>query len=434
MIINKMKSHRRLIVGLDIGTTKICVAIGEITKDGITIISVNSTPSSGLKKGVVVNIDATVNSIRNAINDAERITGERIKEVFVGIAGSHIKSFISSGSAIIKGKEVTVEDVIRAIDAASAVDVPLDREIIQIIPTDFILDGQSGIKDPVGMAGLRLNVNSFIITGAVTSIQNLLKCCVRAGLEVKDIVLQSLASAEASLLPQEKESGIALIDIGGGTTDIAIYRDNWLRHTVVFGIGGHHFTNDLSVGLRLSFEEAERLKINNGYILPDIVNKNNEVDITTIDGQNRKIPQKYISEILLPRSEELLELIQKEIIAVNTEGISISGAVLTGGASLLHDFERLAETILSMPIRLGYPKHIVKAYNPRLSKNAVGYPCNLNSLSPEFNHPMFTTAIGLVIYGAVLHIEESFVQQDSSIGIINKMTGWFKNILRKMGG
>lgn len=433
MLIRKIKSPGKFIAGLDIGTTKICVTIGEVAKDGINITSVNTTSSTGLKKGVVVDIDATVNSIKKAISDAERCSGRIINEVFVGIAGSHIKSFVSSGSSIIKGKEVTGEDVIRAIESASAVDVPLDREIIQIIPTDFILDGQSGIKDPVGMAGLRLTVNCFIITGAVTSIQNLVKCCERAGLEVKDIVLQSLASAEASLLPQEKKSGIALIDIGGGTTDIAIYRDNWLRHTVVFGIGGNHFTNDLSVGLGISFEEAERLKISSGYILPEFSHRNNEIEIMTINGLSRKIPQKYISEILLPRSEELLELIQKEIQAVNREGISICGAVLTGGASLLYDFERLAEVILSMPVRIGYPKHIEKNYDARLQINSI-YPCNLNSLSPEFNHPMYTTAIGLVIYGAISSLEGAPMQQNSSSGIVNKMTGWFKNILRKMGG
>ncbi len=436
MLINKIKSSSRFIAGLDVGTTKICMTIGEVTKDGISIISVNTTPSAGLKKGVVVDIDATVNSIRRAINDAEKYTGRIVSEVFVGIAGSHIKSFVSSGSAVIKGSEVTVEDVERAIDAASAVDVPLDREIIQIIPTDFILDGQSGIKDPVGMAGHRLNVNAFIITGAVTSIQNLLKCCQGAGLEVKDIVLQPLASAEASIVPQERESGIALIDIGGGTTDIAIYKDNWLRHVVVFGIGGNHFTNDLSVVLRLSFQEAERIKIKNGYILPEIADKNNEVDIEAIDGQIRKIPQKYISEVLLPRSEELLELINKEITAINTEGVPICGAVLTGGASLLQDFERLAESVLSMPVRIGYPEVIVNAHNPKLYSGKAEHPCTLNSLKHEFNHPMYTTGIGLVIYGAesFFSAESAFMQNDSSAGIVNKMTGWFKNILRKMGG
>lgn len=422
--------------GLDIGTTKICVTVGEVTKDGISILSVNTTPSAGIKKGVVVDIDLTVNSIRKAINDAEKLTGKRIGEVFVGIAGTHIKSFVSSGAAVIKGKEVSVEDIERAIDSASAADVPLDREIIQIIPTDFMLDGQDGIKDPVGMAGNRLNVNAFIITGAVTSIQNLLKCCQKAGLEVKDIVLQSLASAEASIIPQERESGIALIDIGGGTTDIAIYRDNWLRHSVVFGIGGNHFTNDLSIGLLLSFQEAERVKIESGYILPSIADKNNEVEVVAIEGMTRKIPQKYISEILLPRSEELLELIKKELNALSDDGVLISGAVLTGGASLLYDFDRLAETILSMPVRIGYPDMIVKSHNPKTHTGADRHPGILNSLRAEFNHPMFTTGIGLVIYGAesAFPFESVIMQQDSKTGIINKMTGWFKNTLRKMGG
>lgn len=436
MLINKMRSSSRFVVGLDIGTTKICLAVGEVTKDGISIISINTTPSSGLKKGVVVDIDATVTSIKKAVNDAEKLTGRIISEVFVGIAGSHIKSFISSGSALIKRKEVTVEDVERAIDAASAVDVPLDREIIQIIPTDFILDGHSGIKDPVGMVGHRLTVKAFIITGAVTSIQNLLKCCQGAGLEVKDIVLQSLASAEASIVPDERKAGIALVDIGGGTTDIAIYRDNWLRHAVVFGIGGNHFTNDLSICLKLSFQESERIKIQSGHVLPAIAVRNKEVDVTAIDGQVRKIPQKYISEILLPRSEELLELIKKEINTVSEEGIPICGAVLTGGASLLYDFDRLAEAILSMPVRIGYPELVVKANIAKLNTGSVGNLRTLNNLKSDFNHPIFTTGIGLVIYGAetLFSAKSEQMNQGSSANIVNKMTGWFSKIFRKMGG
>ena len=437
MLKDKIKSSGRFITGIDVGTTKICVTVGEVLRDGISILSVNSTPSTGLKKGVVIDIDSTVNSIRKALNDAEKLTGRLINEAFVGIAGSHIKSFVSSGSAVIKGKEVTPEDVERALEAAGAVNVPLDREIIQIIPTDFILDGQSGIKDPVGMAGARLNVNTFIITGTVTSIQNLLKCCQGAGLEVKDIILQPLASAEAALTQQERESGIVLIDIGGGTTDIAVYRNNWLRHTAIYGIGGYHFTNDLSVGMKLSFQEAERIKMNIGHLLPASPNENDEVEIITIDGQLRKIPQKYIAEILLPRSEELLELINKEIMVVNGEGISVCGAVLTGGASLLSDFDKLAESILSMPVRIGYPDLISK--NPiaaGMYSGSAGHPGVLKNLSADFNHPMYTTGIGLVIYGAETTFPPGifFIDKDSSSGIINRMTGWFKNILAKMGG
>ncbi|MCX7914138.1 MAG: cell division protein FtsA [Thermodesulfovibrionales bacterium] len=434
MLSRRVRTASRYIVGLDVGTTKICVVVGELIREGISIISISTTPSSGLKKGVVVDIDSTVNSIKKAISDAEKQSGIVIGEVYVGIAGSHIKSFVSSGSAVVRGKEVTNEDVLRAIESASAVDVPLDREIIQIIPTNFFLDGQGGIKDPVGMSGYKLSVNVFIITGAVTSIQNLVKCCQKAGLEVKDIILQSLASADASLTPQEREAGIALIDIGGGTTDIAIFKDNWLRHAAVYGIGGNHFTNDLSIGLKLPFQEAEKIKISNGYILPALGREDMEVEIIPIDGHSRKIPQKYISEILLPRSEELLELIKNEIEIVNKGGISICGAVLTGGASLLYDFDRLAETILSLPVRIGYPKSVVRPFKLQSLKFSKGGSYFLNELKEDFNNPMYTTGIGLVIYGAASSIEGGLIEQDSFTEIVNKIALWFKNIFKKIGG
>lgn len=434
MLVKKLKSTSKYIVGLDVGTTKICVVVGKVTKEGISIISINTTPSAGLKKGVVVDIDATVNSIKRAISEAERLTGIMIGEVYVGIAGSHIKSFISSGSAVIKGKEVTNEDVVRAIESATAVEVPLDREIIQIIPTNFILDGQGGIKDPIGMSGYKLSVITFIITGAVTSIQNLVKCCQKAGLEVKDIILQSLASADASLTPQEKEAGIALIDIGGGTSDIAIFKDGWLRHAVVYGIGGNHFTNDLSIGLKLPFQEAEKVKINNGYILPSLDEGKEEIEITLIDGQSRKIPRKYVSEILLPRSEELLELIKKEIETLSKEGFSVCGAVLTGGASLLRDFDKLAESILSLPVRIGYPKNVIGVSNKNSMKSFGGSAQILSELRSDFNNPMYTTGIGLVMYGAISSLEDSLTQQDSFTEIVDKITLWFKNIFKKIGG
>lgn len=425
------KPYKKFVVGLDIGTTKICVTSGDITKDGISIKSLNTTQSLGLKKGVVINVDSTINSIRKAINDTERITGRIIDEVIVGISGSHIKCFISSGSTVVSGEEVTIEDVEKAISASADIVLPLDREIIQMVPTDFILDGQGGIKDPIGLSGLRLDVNTLIITGDSKAIQNLIKCCEGAGLEINDIILQSLASAEASLLTQEKEAGIALIDIGGGTTDIAIYKDNWLRHVSVLGIGGNHFTNDLSIGLGLTFQEAERLKIHMGNILPSNQEMNEEIDILEIDGQKRRIPQKYVSEILLPRAEELLELIKKELINVNKQGISICGAVLTGGASLLHAFDRLADVILSMPVRIGYPEVAAKKINP-----LYGYSGVLKSLQPEFNNPIYSTAIGLIIYGteSFSPLKDENINEDLPLGIKNKMANWFKNTFSKIGG
>ncbi|WP_333653436.1 cell division protein FtsA [Dissulfurispira sp.] len=425
MAAEKRKRNSSVIVGLDVGTTKICAIAGEVTEDGINMLSVSSHPSNGLRKGVVIDIEATANSIKKTVSDVEEQTGISVREVYVGIAGSHIKSFSSYGAVGIKGKEVTSEDVERAIDSASAVYVPLDREILHVLPTDFILDGQDGIKDPVGMAGVRLEVKVYIVTGAVASVQNLLKCCERAGLEVVDIVLQPLASAEATLNNDERDMGIALVDIGGGTTDIAIYREGWLRHTAVLGIGGNHFTNDISVGLRLPFNEAERVKKRYGSIVPEIDNA--EVDVVAIDGQVRGIPRKYITEILQPRCEELLELVRQEIHAVHNNGIAVSGVVLTGGSSLLSGFDRMAEAILSMPVRIGYP-HL--SHQNFSHQNFSGDGHGMHVLKGEFNNPMYATGIGLVLYGigSVMPSERGGFSSDLFSRVLNKMTGWFKKI------
>jgi cell division protein FtsA len=422
------KRNTDIIVGLDVGTTKICAIVGEVTPDGVNILSVSSHPSTGLRKGVVIDIEATANSIRRAVADAEDSIGIGIREVYVGIAGSHIKSFSSYGAVGIKGKDVSHDDVERAIEAASAVYVPLDREVLHVLPTDFILDGQDGIKDPVGMAGVRLEVKVYIVTGAVTSVQNLLKCCERAGLQVVDIVLQPLASSEAILTADERDMGIALIDIGGGTTDIAVYKDGWLRHTAVLGIGGNHFTNDISIGLKVPFHEAERVKKIYGSALQQHPDGNVDVDIVAIDGQVRAIPSKYIAEIIQPRAEELLELVKKEITMINENGIAVSGAVLTGGASLLAGFDRLSEVMLSVPVRVGYP---VSPHNFSRKDFEGDSLRSVSGLKGEYNSPMFATAIGLVLYGA-----ESLIASDRMVfssdlfnRIVNKMTGWFKKIV-----
>jgi cell division protein FtsA len=425
MAAEKKKRNSSVIVGLDVGTTKICAIAGEVAEDGIDILSVSSHPSNGLRKGVVIDIEATANSIKKTVSDVEEQTGISVREVYVGIAGSHIKSFSSYGAVGIKGREVTSEDVERAIDFASAVYVPLDREILHVLPTDFILDGQDGIKDPVGMAGVRLEVKVYIVTGAVASVQNLLKCCERAGLEVVDIVLQPLASAEATLNNDERDMGIALVDIGGGTTDIAIYSEGWLRHTAVLGIGGNHFTNDISVGLRLPFNEAERVKKRYGSIVPEIDNA--EVDVVAIDGQVRGIPRKYITEILQPRCEELLDLVRQEIHAVHNNGIAVSGVVLTGGSSLLSGFDRMAEAILSMPVRIGYP-HL--SHQNFSHQNFSGDAHGMHVLKGEFNNPMYATGIGLVLYGigSIMPSERGSFSSDLFSRVLNKMTGWFKKI------
>ncbi len=405
--------------------------MGEVSEEGISVLAVSSHPSNGLKKGVVIDIEVTANSIKKTVAEIEEMTGTSVREVYVGIAGSHIKSFNSYGAVGIKGKEVTHDDVERAIDSASAVYVPLDREILHVLPTDFILDGQDGIKDPVGMAGVRLEVKVYIITGAVTSVQNLLKCCERAGLEVVDIVLQPLASAEATLTSYERDMGVMLVDIGGGTTDIALYKDGWLRHTAVLGIGGNHFTNDISVGLRVPFPEAERIKKKFGTVaavgLSSEMNDMTGVDIVAIDGQVRTIPRKYISEILQPRSKELLELIRQEMQAFEG-GVAVSGAILTGGSSLLSGFDRMAEAILSMPVRIGYP---VRAAHEDQGQD--GEPARIQGLKGEFNTPIYATGIGLVVYGAesLMPVEGSTFSSNVFNKIVARMTDWFMRIIKK---
>jgi cell division protein FtsA len=415
------------IVGLDIGTTKICVAVAEVTPEGIDIRSITSHPSSGLRKGVVIDIEATAQSIKRAVTEAQDQCAAPIRDVFIGIAGNHVKSFDSHGAVGIKGKEVSPEDVERVIDSASAVYMPLDREILHVLPTDFILDGQEGLKDPVGMTGVRLEVKVYIVTGAVSAVQNLVKCCEKAGLEVLDIVLQPLASGEASLSADERDRGIALIDSGGGTTDIALYKDGWLRHTAVLGIGGNHFTNDLSVGLRLPLHEAERIKKQYGSLLLSDINSAGQIQVTALDGQVRDIPKKYVTEILLPRSEELIGLVRQEIMAKHASGVPVLGAVLTGGASLLTGFDRLTESMLSMPVRIGYP-----GSPPEDFLSEPGQDHRLRGLPEEFNNPMYATAIGLVRYGAetVLPAESNLSPSHLMNKIVHTMTGWFRKIVR----
>lgn len=419
---DKRKKNNNIIVGLDVGTTKICAIAGDITENAVKILSICTHPSTGLRKGVVIDIDATAASIRKAVSEVEDDIGMSIRDVYVGIAGSHIKSFSSYGSVGIKGKEVTSEDVERAIDSASAVYVPLDRETLHVLPTDFILDGQDGIKDPVGMAGIKLEVKVYIITGAVTFVQNLLKCCEKAGLDVVDIVLQPIASAEAALTDAERDMGTALVDIGGGTTDIAIYKEGWLRHTAVLGIGGNHFTNDISIGLKLPFHEAERVKKKYGSILSEI-DGTAVVNAVAIDGQVRRIPRKYITEILQPRCEELLEIIKQEIQTVHNNDILVLGVVLTGGSSLLSGFDKMTGTALSMPVRVGYP-------NLPAQKFYGKSPAKLHGAYGKFNDPMYATGVGLVLYGAGAVMNEKVIfSSDLFNRIVDKMTGWFRKIV-----
>ena len=379
------KNTSSIIAGLDVGTTKVCAIVGEVTDKGVSILAVNSQPSTGLKKGVVIDIEATANSIKKAVAGVEEQTGIAISEVYVGISGNHIKSFDSYGTVGVKGKEVTREDVERAIDSASAVYVPLDREVLHVLPTDFILDGQDGIKDPVGMAGVRLEVKVFIVTGAVTSVQNLLKCCERAGLEVVDIVLQPLASAEATLTPYERDMGIVLIDIGGGTTDIAVFVKGAIRHTAVIPLGGDQITSDIAMALRTPLAAAEEIKIQQGCALRQLVEGDQKVAVPGVGERGmRQMARQTLVEVIEPRVEEMFSLVLTELRTSRQLDLIPSGVVLTGGSSAMEGMLELGEEIFHVPVRLGVPFY-------------------RGPLADVVRKPQFATVMGLLAFGFEEH-------------------------------
>jgi len=369
----------QIAVGLDVGTTKVFAAAAELNSRGINILGTGMAPSKGLKKGMIVNIDATVDAITKAVKDAESSSGIRIRSVSVSISGTHIKAFDSSGAVGVRDKEVTPADVARAVDSAKAVYIPLDREVLHVVPTGFILDGQEGITDPVGMCGVRLESRVHIVTGAVSAVQNLLNCCEKAGLGVADIVCEPFASAHCILTKEEKESGAVLVDMGGGTTGIAFYKDNGLRYTSVLGIGGNHLTNDIAVGLRVSAAEAERIKKKSGAAFAGLVPAGEEMTVAQPGGQERSLPGKYIAEIMQPRCEEMLEMVREEIKKSSAYETAVCGVVLTGGTSLLRGIDRMAESVLGLPVR-------------------TGSPANLQGRKALIESPLNAAAAGLIAY------------------------------------
>jgi cell division protein FtsA len=405
------KDQGDIIVGLDIGTTKICAVVGEVNENTIKIVGVGSHPSIGLRKGVVVNIESTVNSIQKAIEEAELMAGCEIKSVYAGIAGSHIKGFNSHGVIAIKGREVGQNDIDRVIDAARAVAIPMDREVIHILPQEYIVDDQDGIIDPLGMTGVRLEAKVHIITGAVTSAHNIIKCCNRAGLDVCDIVLESLASAEAVLSNEEKDLGVALIDFGGGTTDLAVFTGGSIRHTSVLGLGGNNLTNDIAVGLRTPMAEAEKIKVRHGCCLNTMIQKDQTIEVPSVGGRKPRVVSRYIlSEILEPRVEEVFTLIDQEIIRSGFKELVAAGLIVTGGSALLEGIPEMAEQIFNLPTRVGYPKGVT-------------------GLVDVINSPMYATAVGLLIYGLNNEPERKFRIRDEHIfnRVTNRMKRWFKD-------
>ena len=348
-----------LIVGLDIGTTKICCIVGHMTEEGLEIVGIGTSPSKGLRKGVVINIESTVTAIQKAIREAELMAGCEIKSVFAGIAGGHIKGLNSQGVIAIKNREVTDEDLQRVIDAAKAIAIPMDREVLHILPQEFIIDDQDGIREPLGMSGVRLEAKVHIVTGAVASAQNIVKSCNRAGADVADIVLEQLASSEAVLSADEKELGVAIVDIGGGTSDLAIFSEGAIKHTSVLSLGGDHLTNDIAVGLRTPMAEAEKIKQAYGCCLTSMVGKDETIEVPSVGGREPRIlSRQLLAEILEPRVEEIFSLINREIIKSGYDGMIASGIVLTGGSSILPGMPELAEQVFNLPVRRGVPQGI----------------------------------------------------------------------------
>jgi len=376
------KSDRKLIVGLDIGTSKVAALVAELTSGNeLEIVGIGSAPSRGLKKGVVTNLESTVQSIQRAIEEAELMAGCQIESVYAGIAGSHIRSLNSHGIVAIKDKEVTQYDIDRVIDSARAVAIPADQKILHILPQEFVIDQQEGIKEPIGMAGIRLEAKVHMVTGSASAAQNIVKCIRRCELEVEDIVLEQLASCIAVLTEDEKELGVCLIDIGGGTTDIAVYADGAIRHTAVIPIAGDQVTNDIAVALRTPTQNAEEIKRRHACALTQLVKPDEFIDVPSIgDRPARQISKQNLAEIIEPRYEELMLLVQAELRRSGTEDLIAAGIVLTGGSAKVMGLTELAEEIFHMPVRVGMPLHVL-------------------GLKDVIQNPIYSTAVGLLLYG-----------------------------------
>lgn len=399
----------RLVVGLDIGTTKICCVVGETFGDKVEIIGTGTVPSQGLKKGIVVNIESTVNSIRQAVRIAENAARCDLQstEVYVGIAGNHIKGFNSPGIVAVNNREIKQADIDEVIAAARTVKISENQRIIHVMPQEYMVDDHVGIQNPVGMTGVRLVTNVHIVTADIGAVHNLVTCCSKAGLDVAELVLESIASSHAVLSEDEMELGVALIDIGGGTTDLAVFCDGTIRHTCEIGLGGHNLTNDLSVGLRTPLQEAERLKEDFGGAISSIIKPNLVVDVPTVgDREPRKVTQKVLVDILEARMIEILEMVNRELITSGHKNKINGGIVLTGGTALLVDIVELAEQIFDMPVR-------------------IGYPVGITGKVEELHSPRCTTAAGLVMFGKNKRSE--LAKQETSM--FERVKEWFKKMM-----
>ncbi|HWU68381.1 MAG TPA: cell division protein FtsA [Stenotrophobium sp.] len=373
---------RNLLVGLDIGTSKAACVIGEVMPEGhVEVVGEGSAQSRGLKKGVVVNIEATVQSIRRALENAEQMAGCRAQSVYVGVSGSHIKSFNSTGVVPVRGREVHARDVDAVIDAARAIAIPADQKILHVVPQEFVVDGQDGIHEPVGMSGVRLEAHVHMVTGSLSAAQNLYKCVESCGLRVDKLILQHLAASDAVLMPDERDLGVCMVDIGGGTSDIAIYKGGSVRHTAVLPIAGDQVTNDISVAFRTPVPYAEEIKVRFGCALPEFTAHDEMIEVKTVgDLPARSLSRHTLAEVIRPRYEELFRFIRKELHRSDFYDVIASGMVLTGGSAQMPGVRELAEAVFELPVRIGMP------HNIRGLKDVVG-------------NPAYSTAVGLLLYG-----------------------------------
>jgi len=411
MIANRNRDTRNLLVALDIGTSKIVTLVAEVTAEGnLNLIGMGSHASRGLKKGAVVDIESTVTAIQRSLEEAELMADVKIREVLTGIAGSHIRSFNSHGMVAIKDKEVSQYDIDRVIETARAVNIPMEQQVLHILEQEFIIDGQGGVRQPLGMSGMRLEVKVHIVTGAVSAAQNIMKCVRRCGLEVRDLMLQPLASADAVLLDDERDLGVCLLDIGGGTTDLAVFTEGAIKHTSVIPIAGDQITNDIAMALRTPTKDAEDLKIQQGVALRQLASVNDMIEVPGVgDRAARQISRQTLAEVIEPRVEELYSLVQRELRSCGLEDLLSSGIVLTGGSALMKGMVELGEEVFHMPVRVGLPNYG-------------------GALADVVKSPRYATAMGLLVAGLnqVRRDHHASASTGGVKDVVEKMKSWFK--------
>ena len=400
----------KMIVGLDIGTSKVVALVGEVADDGtLEIVGIGTHPSRGLKKGVVVNIESTVQSIQRAIEEAQLMAGCRIHSAFVGVAGNHIRSLNSHGIVAIRDREVSSADLERVLDAAQAVAIPADQRVLHTLPQDYVIDNQEGVREPLGMSGVRLEAKVHVVTCAVNAAQNIVKCVQRCGLAVEDVVLEQLASSYAVLADDEKELGVCLVDVGGGTTDIAVFSGGAIRHTAVIPIAGDQVTNDIAVSLRTPTHHAEEIKMKFACALSQLANTDETIEVPSVgDRPPRRLARQTLAEVVEPRYEELFALIREELRRSGFEEVIAAGVVLTGGSSKMEGAVELAEEVFHMPVRLGIPQHIT-------------------GLVDVVSNPIHSTGVGLLLYGRENYVRGRRGEPLGQVrGVLDRMKAWFQ--------